>query len=56
MKDWKTTVLGFLAGVILWVVQGMEAHTVFTLTGFLSWLTTTGLGYFAADKQSTPKQ
>lgn len=54
MKNWKTTVVGGLTGVVLLLTQVValldsNPDTIFSLEIFLSGLGAMGIGYFAKD-------
>lgn len=54
MKNWKTTAVGVLTGIILIGTQLLaladaDPATVFSLEGLMAGLAAMGIGYFAKD-------
>lgn len=54
LKSWKTTIIGFLAGIIICATQivailDSDPATVFELSIFLAGLAAMGIGVFAKD-------
>lgn len=61
LKNWQTTLLGFLTGLVICASQlinllDTDPETVFQLTIFLPGLGAMGLGYFAKDGNKSSKQ
>lgn len=58
IKNWRTTIVGFLAGLIICATQVIAAldndpETVFEMSIFLSGLAAMGIGVFAKDGDKT---
>ena len=61
LKNWQTTVVGFLTGIGMCVVQlinllDKDPETVFQLAVFMAGLGAMGLGYFAKDGNKSSKK
>lgn len=60
IKSWKTTIVGFLVGIIICATQLIAAldtdpETVFEFSIFMAGLGTMGIGVFARDGDKTSK-